>query len=84
MELHEFSIVFTDPDFVEEIGYIRGEIYAFLEEQEFVEALSVSSSDGYTISVYVGVENVPVQDIRLKIIESFPKTSRPAGILRLL
>jgi hypothetical protein len=84
MELHEFSIVFTDPDFVEEIGYIKGEIYAFLEEQEFVEALSVSSSDGYTISVYVGVENVPVQDIRLKIIESFPKTSRPAGILRLL
>jgi hypothetical protein len=84
MELHEFSIVFTDPDFVEEIGYIKGEIYAFLEEQEFVEALSVSSSDGYTISVHVGVENVPVQDIRLKIIESFPKTSRPAGILRLL
>lgn len=84
MELHEFSIVFTDPDFVEEIGYIRGEIYAFLEEQEFVEALSVSSSDGYTISVYVGVENVPVEDIRLKVIESFPKTSRPAGILRLL
>lgn len=84
MELHEFSIVFTDPDFVEEIGYIRGKIYEFLEEQEFVEALSVSSSDGYTISVYVGVENVPVQDIRLKIIESFPKTSRPAGILRLL
>lgn len=84
MELHEFSIVFTDPDFVEEIGYVRGEIYAFLEEQEFVETLSVSSSDGYTISVYVGVENVPVQDIRLKVIESFPKTSRPDGILRLL
>lgn len=84
MELHEFTIVFTDPDFVEEIGYIRGEIYAFLEEQEFVEALSVSSSDGYTISVYVGVEGVPVEDIRLKVIESFPKTSRPAGILRLL
>lgn len=84
MELHEFTIVFTDPDFVEEIGYIRGEIYAFLEEQEFVEALSVSSSDGYTISVYVGVEGVPVEDIRLKVIESFPKTSRPAGILKLL
>lgn len=84
MELHEFSIVFTDPDFVEEIAYIKGEIYAFLEEQEFVETLSVSSSDAYTISVYVGVENVPVQDIRLKIIESFPKTSRPAGILKLL
>lgn len=84
MELHEFSIVFTDPDFIEEINYIVGQIHEFLEKEELVEALSVGSSDGCTISVHVGVENVPVQDIRLKVIESFPKTSRPDGILRLL
>jgi hypothetical protein len=84
MQLHEFTIVFTDPDFIEEINYIAGQIYEFLEKEEIVQSLSVSSSDGYTISVYVGVENVPVQDVRRKVIESFPKTSRPAGILRLL
>jgi hypothetical protein len=84
MQLHEFTIVFTEPDYIDEIKYIRGKIYEFLEEQEFVEALSVSPSDGCTISVNVGVENVPVQDIRMKVIESFPRTSRPDGILRLL
>ena len=84
MELHEFSILITDPDFVEEINYIVSEIYKFLEEQEFVVALAVAASDGCNIVVHVGVEGVPVEDIRLKVIESFPKTSRPAGILRLL
>ena len=67
-----------------EIKYIVGEIYEFLEEQEFIVALAVAAPDGCNILVDIGVEGVPVEDIRLKVIESFPKTSRPDGILRLL
>ena len=84
MKLHEFSILLTDPAYSENIGYIVGEIYEFLEKEEFIVALAVAASDGCNILVHVGVEDVPVQDIRLKVIESFPKTSRPAGILMLL
>lgn len=85
-KVHEFTIVFTEPDYIDEVKYILGRIHDFLEEQEFVQSLSVGSSDdGGTIMVHIGADqNVPVQDVRLKVIESFPKTSRPAGILRLV
>lgn len=85
MELHEFTIVFTDSDFVGEIKYIIRQIHDFLEKQEFIVSLSVGSSDDDSITVYIAADkNIPVQDIRRKVIESFPATSRPADILRLV
>lgn len=86
MKIHEFTIVFIEPDYMDEIKYIIGRIHDFLEEQEFVESLSVGSSDDGTIMIYIGADkNVPVQDIRRKVLESLPESSlRPDGILKLV
>lgn len=78
MEFHEFSILLTEPASFEELGDILGDMYKFLEKQESIVSIDVVASQGCNILLHVGVEDVPVQDIRLKVIESFSKTSRPA------
>ena len=86
LKVHEFTIVFIEPDYMDETNYIIGRIHDFLEEQEFTESLSVGSSDDGSITVYIGADKkVPVEDIRRKVIESLPESNiRPDGILRLV
>lgn len=78
MQFHEFSILLTEPASFEELGDILGDMYKFLEKQESLASIDVVASQGCNILLHVGVENVSADDVRLKIIESFSKTSRPA------
>lgn len=78
MQFHEFSILITEPASFDELGDILGDMYKFLEKEESIVSIDVVASQGYSILLHIGVEDVPFQDIQLKVIESFANTSRPA------
>lgn len=78
MQFHEFSILITEPASFDELGDILGDIYKFLEKEESIVSIDVVASQGYSILLHIGVEDVSIQDIHLKVIESFANTSRPA------
>lgn len=78
MEFHKFSILLTEPASFEELGDILGVLYEFLEKEESIASIDVVASQGCNILLHVGAENVSADEIRLKVIESFSKTSRPA------
>lgn len=78
MQFHEFSILITEPASFDELGDILGDMYKFLEKEESIMSIDVVASQGYSILLHIGVEDVPIQDIQLKVIESFANTFRPA------
>lgn len=78
MQFHEFSILLTEPASFEEIGDILGGIYKFLEKEDSIATLDAATAGESNISLFVGTEDATVDEVRLKIIESFSKTSRSA------
>ena len=78
MEFHEFSILLTKPASFEEIGDILQGIYEFLEKEDSIVTLDAATSGESNISLFAGIEGATVDEVSLKVIESFSKTSRPA------
>lgn len=78
MQYHQFSILMTERASLEEFGNIIGEIYKVLEKEESLVTIDVVASEGCVILLNIGFQDISVDDIRLKVIESFGNTSLSA------